>query len=75
MADTHTVAKDTDPLLTGDIATDTGPCPVHGSAPCPAPHQRPARRRTRRWTLMLFVLEVAAVVALVVFSWTSGSWS
>lgn len=36
---------------------------------------RRAPRRVRPWTAVLFALEVAVVVALVVFSWVSGSWS
>ncbi|WP_066460863.1 hypothetical protein [Sanguibacter suarezii] len=69
------MAKDTDPLTRADIAAGAGACPLHDGAPCPSSHAHPARRRTRPWTLMLFVVEVAIVVALVGFSWTSGSWS
>ncbi|PFG34482.1 hypothetical protein [Sanguibacter antarcticus] len=34
-----------------------------------------APRKVRRWTAVLFVLEVVVVVALVTFSWVSGSWT
>lgn len=34
-----------------------------------------APRKVRRWTAVLFTLEVIVVVALVVFSWVSGSWT
>lgn len=32
------------------------------------------RRRTRRWTLALFAVEVVIVIALVWFSWSGGPW-
>ena len=34
-----------------------------------------APRKVRPWTAVLFAVEVLVVVALVVFSWVSGSWS
>lgn len=74
LADTHFVANDTDPLTRPTLSAVTGTCPVHSPGACPAPVKRRARRRTRRWTLMLFVVEVIIVIALVWFAWSGGSW-
>lgn len=61
------MANDTEP----SVARETErPEPPVGSEIRPAPR----RRRTRRWTLVLFAIEVVIVIALVWFSWSGGAW-
>ena len=58
------MAHDTDPLVDPTITL--------GTQPRTTPQRR--RRGARRWSLVLFAVEVAIVVALVWYSWAGGSW-
>ncbi|SDB85204.1 hypothetical protein SAMN05216410_0458 [Sanguibacter gelidistatuariae] len=56
------------------MANDTDP-QVRSTEVDAEPRPAPRRRKTRRWTLMLFAIEVVIVAALVWFSWSGGSWA